>query len=1516
MNKKTAFLTSLAFLMVGIPLAQAFVVSVEAPQEAACKTATVNRKDSVDVLPGTTVSLAATANAGWSFAGWYASYDETTGVFSNEVSLVGNADWRTASASYAVGTEDVTLYARFVEPKDDGLVFDFAGIFGIDPSTSLDADDPISPTNVYDRLVEVDSRSFPTLTVSGLPSGLEFDARSLTLTGSPSQPGSHSVAVSGKNASGFTYRQDFDLKVGNVVSERVSGTDWELYLGETLDPGWEVSDLFYIDDSDARIVSVALTGLPTGLEYAYDGYWEEYLVSGTPTKAGVFAVWATVRFSDGTVEKATALLTVLGPEPSDYDVDFSGLVGYSAGESIAFEEAVCIGEYDTVAHTGITGLTLPSGIAFEKVEDGSTCYYYVYGTFSAAGRFVCKATVAYEDWESELVLQTAVSQDVIVSDVPGVYLTVAVEDAQGCAGCKVTGGGVYAPGATAHLTATAARDFVFAGWHDEVGNPLTGLADDYRRTPLSYVISAGSENALYARFVAKELDTVTILDLDGRAFDLDLMGGGWMQESFTVVSPSFPTLTFKNLPAGVTCAADPEFSDSYVLSYDPLTAAKTPTPGRYDVTATAVNVSRDSDVAEFRITVANVTSAYINVRNDYGVLTPNVPMEPISFDGAVDFERGDTLAVSGLPSGLPAGLKYDAAKHELYGTPTKPGNYTLSFTATVWQEGVTVVKTLATAFITVKQFPEVAVTIEGESAEEAVLAGCKVTGSGNYKAGTKVNLKATAAKGWVFAGWSGVEDLSGLAELNPTLSYTVGTNDLTEIGATFIETRDDGLYVGDVWELGDESVSNTFLVVKGETVSTNLIACLMETRSLPTVTVTGLPSGLSFDKNTLLIKGKVTKTGVSYATVAAKNAGGYVFTRILRVAVLEDEDDPIPADVTLKNEAGIDFGGMSDLMTGDWCPAAAGVGFEVPTNPGTDASVKAVSVSGLPAGLTVTTALDAESGTAEVLLTGTPAKVGRFTVKVSVTYADNKRATSECAVIVSDGGSRWLDVLSLDETMGTVTGSGVYSSGATVKLSAKAATGSVFGGWYEDEGSAVFENLALMDGVDYRTAAASFVFRPGMFLDPSVPTLWADFGSKTDDAAPDIAFGEQEDWTIDPDSSDATEFWVDSFSLPKVTVTGAPKGVTVDAVRGIISYDATKAATVVPGWYTLTVKAVNQSNRSSSSTLKIFVANKTSEWIDGLLPDADAYQLMVGVAVPEDLIVPEVTNALTLTASGLPSGLKLQKETDPLTRKITRYWIEGVPTKVCTNTVTFTASGKIDGSQLKEVATVTLCVGALPQWSQGTFNGVYRTVSGDGSETNDSGTVALTVSAAGKVSGKILSGGKTFNLSSASLTSFDLIGELTSASVAVAWTTHSNETFVVDFGVNEDNQGIAFVYGLGGCGAELVQNVWLRQDLASPVFATGFKQPVMTTADGITCKFGAKGVVTLSGKVGVTSVSGSMQTLLGNSDLAAGANARLPVYAANRNFEGGAYCKVYDILLTDSDDDGKLDEVTMIRPAE
>ena len=1497
MNVRSLVLCASAALSAGL---FGSTVSVVAPQVDAAKTVTVANKQSVDLAAGVVAPLKATANAGWVFAGWYECYDAETGSFCNEAVLANFADWRSPSANYVVGNSDVTLYAKFVQPGDDRLTFDLELAF---EDLGCDFDDEgrsvLSLTNFVDSVVEFDSVSLPTVTISGLPSGLAFDKTSLRLIGRPTTPGVFRVTASAKNASGYQFSQVFYLRVENAVAEHVEGIDCdEIEVGDEVDD--YLDSFFAIVNTNASIKTVSVTGLPSGLALASEreGDHMEYYIRGTVRSEGVYLTSCTVVFSDGTSESATMLFTVNGADPVFYegDVDFTVLDDYSVGDSISAGDEVVIGRYDGATKLGVTSVSgLPSGIsAVKRQYDDGTAEYLLVGTFAKAGEFSPVVKVAYEDWESESIKTVSFSQKVVVLDSPGVYLKASVLDADSAPGCKVVGSGVYPAGSTAKLTATAASGYVFAGWCDYAGMPRSPGSDDFRKTPASIAVGADVDLEWYASFLPKSEDYISIGNLNVMTLVVDTDSTIAISESFVVDSGSFPTLKFTNLPAGISCSPSADMVGEYVISYDPA-AAKKPAPGKYKVTATGTNLSRQVDTATFEIIVLNYLDEDIDVLDDYGVLTPNVPMTPISFSNVVDFARGDTLTVSGLP----AGLKYNdkSAPFALSGTPTKPGNYTLTFSAKIVtdvetnEQGRVTVSTrtgTATAFITVKDFPTVSAVLD----DDAARAGNKVAGTGSFKAGAKTTLKATAAKGWVFGGGGESSGCTGLAALNPSLAYVVGTNDMTEVEASFIEIRDDTLFVAD---------PGVVAVAPGVAVSTNLVETLIETRSMPTVSMAGLPMGLKFDAKTYLISGTVgtaAKPGYYYATLTAKNAGGYTFTRVLKFVVLDSPKSEIPDEPELANEANIDFSALDEMYTGDFCPAD---GVDVlalyvdPSEAGAD--VTAVTVSGLPSGLK--SAVSIQDGMAEVLIYGTPTKPGRCTLKLAVTYADRSRATSEYAFIVQDGGSSWLDVDVFDPALGTVTGSGVYASGATVKLSARPANGYVFAGWYEDD-ITPFAGLSEMDGVDYRTAASSFVFRRGMFqIDP--PALLGDFVAKADDSI--LLTGLDDVWEITPDLGSWLEFDVESASLPKLTVTGLPKGCTLDAAGLRFCYpgDAQAMAQIVPGYYTVTIKAVNQSNVSATAKLTVFVANKATDAIGGLDPAADAYPIYVGATIDPTLIMPEVdvTNGWKLTASGLPAGLSLKSDKDG--EGITYYYVAGVATKAATNTVTFTATS---GTQ-KEIATVTVMVSALPEWANGTYDGAYCEF--DEGVTNAVGQVTATVSAAGKITGKILKGGKTYSFSAASYEVADAAIGVFAAEVVVPWSTSNKETFLLTVEESENGLGSLVLEPVddGHYFAEAVQNVWLRKDFEPIAFATGTKQPVLAVGS-LTCKFAAKGVVNVAGTVDGVTVSGKAQATVVSEDVD-GLHVRVTLYFANAKFAGGAACIPLRAVLSDEDGDGLLD---------
>lgn len=1058
--------------------------------------------------------------------------------------------------------------ADAVDPSVDTLAFDLAEDLAEIPFGSN-----------FTVRVSVDSDSAAKLKFTGLPAGISYDAKSGAVTGCATKPGVYTVNVDGSNANGYTFSQVFKSTVTNQRGLRISGSDCETEIGEYFSA--EFDDLFDCDEDTRTVVS--LNGLPSGL--LWDASWG--LVYGTPKKSGDFVIKATVRFKDGKRETATLLLTVRERDPDDYGVDLTCLEGLALGDSIESQD----GEIGGASIVSVSGL--PPGMSSEtwKDEDGEKCWG-VHGMATSPGLFTVSVTVSEK--VDGTTVRTVTKREILVEDVPCAYFDVGLYDPSNAVGGKVTGGGPVKPGTAVTLTAKPSSGYVFAGWYDEELEPFEFEGGtDYRKPKIAF--PAGTDYALLslrARFEKKAQDgSVDLDDLADAEFDLDPELG--MEEEFAVHSLSLPTLTFKNMPKGVKCVSGE--NGCFVLSYDPETVKTRPAPGRYKVKATAVNQSKAKATETFTITVSNLADPRINVEDDYGEYDPCVEIDPIDLSDAVDFAHGETLSVSGLPKGLKFNKKADSKKgigaNTITGTPTAPGDYVLKFTARVVSSVTTNAKgkvttkyatAKATSFFTVLPYPELSVWTDDES----LSAGNKVSGGGSYKPGSKVTLKATAAKGWVFAGWSGLDDATDLEALKPSLSYVTGDAP-NDIYANFIRVEDDGLFIAPADEIFE---TGTIVFRLGEAVSgemSEVILALIDTMSLPTVKVTGLPKGFKFDTKKLLLSGKPSKSGVFYVTVTAKNAGGYSFVRVLRF-VVTDADGNLPGEPEPKNAAGIDF---TEVRTGFVTGVLDERGFVVDASEAHGAVTK-VTLSGVPAGLKGKTVLSPETGSASVMLGGTPAKPGRFTLKAKAKYADRKTAESVAYLLVEDGGSAYLSVWSADGSIGAVKGTGVYASGQTVKIVAQAKSKNVFAGWYDGAAAAtgvwqVVSHLTDVDGLDVRQASVSFPFRPRQF---DVRSFCARFAAKSEDAQIAIDL-EDEVWVLDRTQDCEFRFSVESVSYPKVTVKGLPKGVSMDAARGLLRYDAGSSKKPATGETRLTLTAKNQSGKSVSAKVTVCVTD-------------------------------------------------------------------------------------------------------------------------------------------------------------------------------------------------------------------------------------------------------------------------------------------------------------------------------------
>lgn len=130
--------------------------------------------------------------------------------------------------------------------------------------------------------------------------------------------------------------------------------------------------------------------------------------------------------------------------------------------------------------------------------------------------------------------------------------------------------------------------------------------------------------------------------------------------------------------------------------------------------------------------------------------------------------------------------------------------------------------------------------------------GGSVSGSGLCAFGKKVTLKATPAKGYAFMQWSD-------GNQQPSYPFTQPAGDIL-LTALF-------KLIADIPTPAVTAVppQNAMVGLPFE------LALEVDSETLPTVTVTGLPTGLKFDKTTLAITGRPGKAGTFNVTVRATN---------------------------------------------------------------------------------------------------------------------------------------------------------------------------------------------------------------------------------------------------------------------------------------------------------------------------------------------------------------------------------------------------------------------------------------------------------------------------------------------------------------------------------------------------------------------------------------------------------------------------------------------------------------------
>ena len=251
-------------------------------------------------------------------------------------------------------------------------------------------------------------------------------------------------------------------------------------------------------------------------------------------------------------------------------------------------------------------------------------------------------------------------------------------------------------------------------------------------------------------------------------------------------------------------------------------------------------------------------------------------------------------------------------------------------------------------------------------------------------------------------------------------------------------------------------------------------------------------------------------------------------------------------------------------------------------------------------------------------------------------------------------------------------------------------------------------------------------------------------------------------------------------------------------------------------------------------------------------------------------MLPDGSSSASISAKGLPAGLKLVKHKDG-SGKIS-YTIEGTPTKqVDGKTITLTAK---KGNSLAGELTFTLSLNPLPSGALGVFSGfITRPKNGDAFE--DIGTFTLTTTETGKLTAKVITASGTTSFTS---THWDSISDSGLCSAHMTTSKGAILDITVNTKVSWDAMQISGTFSSGSISGNvtaqknLFSNTWVFTCIGNDTDGWILHAAKDAKSANLKVSLKANGTTSISGKLGSRNISASGTTsisVLRNGILAA-----------------------------------------------
>ncbi|TDM38829.1 YSIRK-type signal peptide-containing protein, partial [Macrococcoides goetzii] len=467
-----------------------------------------------------------------------------------------------------------------------------------------------------------------TVTTTGLPAGVQYDKSQGAIVGIPADPGVYNVTVKAVDQASNESSASFVLTVTDKTAPVITAiADMEVNEDAELIIPVTVTDNY-------SQVTTTVSGLPTGMKYNVD----TKQIEGTPITPGVYTV--TISATDAAGNKSDEVFNIKVKDitpPALNPID-----DMEVPEDITINP-ISLASDDPNATITVSGL--PSGLSY----DAST--KSIIGTPDTPGTYTVKVV------EQDQALNTTTDEFVITvldKTAPTLVPTVdlEVDEDKALQPIKIDAGDA----ATVTVTNLPAG-VTFDGTTREI----TGTPSD----PGTYTIKISAADA--SGNISTDEFVITVKDVTAPSIrqkvDRILPEDQPVPPLYVVVDDPDARLEFINLPPG--------------LEYDPATKMiiGTPTtPGTYPITIRAIDQAGNMSEMKFQFIITDKTAPVINNVTDITVPEDKM-ITPI------DVSTDDSAATETV-TGLPDGLTFDASNKQIIGTPTKPGIYTITITAT------------------------------------------------------------------------------------------------------------------------------------------------------------------------------------------------------------------------------------------------------------------------------------------------------------------------------------------------------------------------------------------------------------------------------------------------------------------------------------------------------------------------------------------------------------------------------------------------------------------------------------------------------------------------------------------------------------------------------------------------------------------------------------------------------------------------------------------------------------------